>query len=146
MLVVLTQRSLEVLAFHFLGDLLVLLVQLLVGLHFQLVTGSMCQHLHSCPLVPLHQCRLSLIGMEVLTGTITHHPLQHMMQQRSLLMVSRSVPRNTFSTLQGQWQHLTVQVITKWLMVVGGHSLLQAAMEVTLVQQDLPLPAAMQVI
>ena len=146
MLAVLMRRSLEALAFHFLGDQLVLLVQLLAGLHFRALTGSVL--LLQCPPVALLQCPpvpLFLIDMELLTGTTTHHQPQYMKVVRFLLTVNRSAPQNHSSTPQGPWQHHTIQALIKLRMVAQEHQL-QAPMQVTPAHPGRLLPAAMQTI
>jgi hypothetical protein len=146
MLGVLMQRSLEALAFHFLGDLLVLLVQQLAGLHFQALTGSVL--LLQCPPVALLQCPpvpLFLIDMELPTGTTTHHQPQYMKLVHFLLTVNRSAPQNHSSTPQGQWQHHTTQAPIKSRMVAQEHQP-QAPMQVMEVHPGQLLPAAMQTI
>ena len=144
MLGVLSQRSLEALALHFLGDQLVLLVQLLADLHFQSVTGSVL--LLQCPLVLLRQWLLFLKDMELLTGTTTlHHPL-HMMRGHFLLTVNHSVPPNHFSTPQGQWQHHTIQAPIKLHTLDQERCQVQADMQVTQALQGRLLPAATQTI
>lgn len=144
MLGVRMERSLEALAFPFLGDQLVLWVQRLEDLRFQSVTGSVLQQQY--PPVLLHQWPLLLIDMEFLTGTFTHRRVPPSMREHFLLTVNHSVPQNHSSTPQVQWQHHTVQVSTKLHTVVQGHSQVQAAMQLTLVHQVHHLQAAMQII
>jgi hypothetical protein len=150
MLGVLMQRSLEALAFHFLGDLPVLLVQLLAGLHFRAIPGSVL--LRRCPPVVLLQCPpvplflpLFLIDMELLTGTITHHQPQHTTLVHFRLTVNLSAPQNHSSTLQGQWQHHTIQAPIKSLMVALEHQS-EAPIQVMPAHLGRLLPAAMQII
>jgi hypothetical protein len=140
------QRSLEALAFHLPGDLAVPLVQLLAGLHFRAIAGSVL--LRQCLPMVLHQCPpvpLFLMDMELLTGTITRHQPQHMMQAHFLLTVSRSAPQNHSSMPQGQWQHRTTRVPIKSRMVARERQL-QAHMQVIPVGPKHQLQAPIQVI
>ena len=144
MLGVLSQRSLEALALHFLGDQLVLLVQVLADLHFQSVTGSVL--LLQCPLVLLRQWLLFLKDMEQLTGTTTLHQPLHMTLGHFLPTVNHSVPPNRFSTPQGQWQHHTIQVPIKLHTVAQERCQVQADIQVTRARQGRLPPEATQTI
>lgn len=143
MLDVLTQRSLEALAHHLLGGLLVLLVQLLADLHFRPVTGSVLRH--QCPPVLLHQWPIFLIDMQLLTATITPHQLLHMMQGHFLPMVNHSVPQNHFSTPQGQWQRHTIQVSIRLRTVAQERCQAQVDMQVTQADQGRLPPVGTQI-
>lgn len=144
MLAVVTQRRLEALALRFLGDLLVLLVQLLADLHFLQVTGSVLQC--QCPPVLLHQWPLFLIDSVQLIATITRHQPHHMMGEHFLLTVNHSVPQNHFSTLQGQWQQHTIQVRTKLRTVDQERCQVQVDIQVIQEYQGRLPPAATQII